>query len=190
MPLGMILGALIRGVLRSRRDAQEDHIVVSLEAFGIPVQTYAEIKHLFTSRICQGTWAAKERGIQMVFVPENGIVDFVDKLLRAMIAEIPRPSESTRRMPSDAYHKGMDIFSTFTRKIGWSEINEFAFRIRPDEASVLLNGVLTRLGQAFGYEMVPIWNEEVGGLVYSCSRCGVLIPNDVQTCPQNCFEIK
>lgn len=188
MPFGFFLGALFRSILRAKREAREGQVVASLVALGIPSETYVDIKQMFTSCVCQGTWGAKERGKQMIFIPESEIVGFIDQLLRAILAEAFKPDELTERMSGSTFHKAEEMFSTFTRKIGWSEINEFAFRMYPEEIRNFLSDILMKVANAFYFEMAPTWNKQTLALTYRCSECGMLIGDDSEVCPRKCFD--
>ncbi|GAH66149.1 unnamed protein product, partial [marine sediment metagenome] len=87
MPFGFFIGALFRQFVRGKRRAREEEIIGALMALGIPEETYRNIKEMFSKRVCQGSWGAKERGKEMIFIPENDIVRFMDDLLRAILAK-------------------------------------------------------------------------------------------------------
>lgn len=188
MPFRFFIGALFRQIVREKRRAREEEIIGALVALGIPEETYRSIKETFSKRVCQGSWGAKERGKEMIFIPENDIVSFIDNLLRTILAEAYGYEDLTERMPESTFHRAKEMFSTFTRKIGWSEINEFAFRIYPEEVGPLLSDILMKVAKVLYFEMAPTCNEETSALTYRCVECGMVIADNSEVCPQRCFE--
>lgn len=188
MPFGFFIGALFRQIVREKRRAREEEIIGALMALGIPEETYRNIKEIFTKRVCQGSWGAKERGKEMIFIPENDIVRFIDDLLQAILAKAYEHEVLTERMPESTFHRAQEMFSTFMRKIGWSEINEFAFRIYPEEVGPLVSDILMKVAKALYFEMASTCNEETSALKYRCVECGMVIADDSEVCPRRCFE--
>jgi len=187
MPFGFFIGALFRQIARGKKRAREEEIIGALMALGIPEESYRNIKEMFSKRVCQGSWGAKERGKEMIFIPENDIVGFLDDLLRAILAKAYEHEELTERMPESTFHKAQEMFSTFMRKIGWSEINEFAFRIYPQEVGPLVSDILMKVAKALYFEMAPTYNEKTSILTYRCVECGTVIADDSEVCPRGCF---
>ena len=124
----------------------------------------------------------------MIFIPENDIVEFLDDLLRAILAKAYEHEELTERMPEGTFHKAQEMFSTFMRKIGWSELNEFAFRIYPQEVGPLVSDILMKVAKTLYFEMAPTYNEKTSALTYRCVECGTVIADDSEVCPRGCFS--